>query len=168
MSRLGETVLYGTDGVCKVAEICKMKVGGKREEYYVLKPIHREGATVFVPLGNEALLSKMRPVLSREEILAILESVSREETVWIEDHAERKIEFQKILLGGDRRELLRMIRSIYLHRQSLQERNKRLRIGDEQMLRDAEKLLNDEFALVLDISQQQVPEFIRTHVEGNG
>ena len=165
MSRLGETVLYGTEGVCKVAEICKMKVGSKREEYYVLKPIHREGATVFVPVANEALLAKMRPVLSKEEIDALIDSVNGEAFVWIEDHAERKTEFQRILVGGDRRELLGMIRCLYLRRQQLTETGKRLRTNDDQMLRDAEKLLNDEFALVLNISQQEVPEYIRARVE---
>ncbi len=165
MSRLGETVLYGTEGVCKVAEICKMKVGSKREDYYVLKPIHREGATVFVPVANEALLAKMRPILSKEEIDTLIDSVNGEETVWIEDHTERKAEFQRILTGGDRRELLGMIRSLYLHRQELIEAGKRLRTNDDQMLRDAEKLLNDEFALVLNIPQNQVAEYIRSRVE---
>ena len=35
----------------------------------------------------------------------------------------------------------------------------------EQMLRDAEKLLNDEFALVLNIKPREVPEYIRSRLE---
>ena len=40
-----------------------------------------------------------------------------------------------------------------------------LRIADEQTLRDAEKLLNDEFAHVLHIPQQDVPDYIRSRME---
>lgn len=165
MSRLGETVLYGTEGVCKVAEICQMKVGHKKEEYYVLRPVHREGSTVFVPVNNESLLAKMRPLLSKEEINALIDGVNKEEKLWIEDAAERKTAFQSILTGGDRRELLCMIRLLYLRREMLQKAGKRLRTNDDQMLRDAEKLLNDEFALVLDIPQREVSEYIRSRIE---
>ena len=58
-----------------------------------------------------------------------------------------------------------MIRLLYLRREMLQETGKRLRTNDEQMLRDAEKLLNDEFALVLEIKEREVPEYIRSRVE---
>lgn len=165
MLQIGKTVLYGTEGVCTVAEICKMKVGGKREEYYVLKPVHRPNATVFVPANNEMLMAKVHPVLSREEIDALIDSVSGEEFLWIEDHNERKTEFQKILVGGDRRELLAMIRCLYLRRQQLYENGKRLRSNDDQILRDAEKLLNDEFSLILNIAPHEVAEYIRSRIE---
>ncbi len=165
MSMLGKTVIYGTEGVCEVTELCKMKIGSTRGEYYVLKPIHRPGATVFVPAANETLLAKMRPILSHDEIDALIDGAGAEGFDWPEDHAERKIRFQQILLGGDRQELLGMIRCIYLHRQQLHCSGKRLRSHDEQMLRDAEKLLNDEFALVLQIPQQDVPEYIRARLE---
>ena len=165
MLQIGATVLYGTEGVCTVAEICKMKVGGKREEYYVLKPVHRPNATVFVPANNEVLLAKVHPVLSKEEIDALIDGINGEDFLWIEDHAQRKTEFQKILLSGDRRELLRMIRCLYLQRQQLYENGKRLRSNDDQLLRDAEKLLNDEFALVLNIAPHEVAEYIRTRIE---
>lgn len=165
MAQVGQIVLYGTEGVCRISEICKMKVGHKREEYYVLRPVHREGATVFVPLNNQVLLEKMRPLLSKEEINGLIDAVSREQPIWIEDAAERKAEYQRILLSSGREELLRMIRSLYLRRSELRERGKHLRGSDEQMLRDAEKLLNDEFALVLEIDQREVPEYIRSRVD---
>ena len=121
-----------------------------------------------MPVNNQMLLAKMRPLLSVDEINAMLMDISREEECWIEDAAQRKTEFQRILLGGDRQELLRMIRTLYLHRQCLQEKGKRLRTNDDQMLRDAEKLLNDEFALVLGIKQREVPEYIRQRLEEAG
>ena len=165
MAQVGQIVLYGTEGACRISEICKMKVGHKREEYYVLHPIHREGSTVFVPLNNEALLSKMRPLLSREEIHELIDRVSLEEPFWIEDASERKVEYQRILLSTQREDLLRMIRALYQRRSQLRERGKHLRGSDEQMLRDAEKLLNDEFALVLEIKPREVPEYIQSRIK---
>lgn len=165
MYRIGETVLYGTEGVCTIIEVREMKISRETAQYYVLRPVYREGSTVFVPMNNQTLLAKMRPLLSVDEINAMLTDISSEGECWIEDASERKAEFQRILLGGDRQELLRMIRTLYLHRQRLQEKGKRLRTNDDQLLRDAEKLLNDEFALVLGIKQREVPEYIRSRVE---
>lgn len=164
MYQVGETVLYGTEGVCTIAEVREMKVGREKASYYVLQPVHREGATIFVPLQNETLLAKMRRLLSVDEIHALLARVCSEELVWIDDAAERKTEFHRILTAGDRKELLTMIRTLYLRRQSLQSRGKRLRTNDDQMLRDAEKLLNDEFALVLNINPREVPDYIRARI----
>ena len=166
MFQIGDTLLYGTEGVCKMEEICEMKVRSAKAKYYVLRPLFHDGATVFVPVDNEVLTAKMRPLLTVEEINALLEKVSSEKEIWIEDAAERKAEFQKILTGGDRSNILRMIRTLYLRRRALQEKGKRLRSSDEQMLRDAEKLLNDELALVLGISQREVPDYVRRRIEG--
>ncbi len=168
MFEIGETVLYGTEGVCKITEIMEMKCGSTRAKYYVLKPIHRDSATIYVPLNNERLLERMRRVLSAQEIDELLRSVTQEELAWIDDANERRQEYAKILTAGDRLDVVRLIRALYLRRQSLVAVGKHLRTSDEQLLRDAEKLLNDEFALVLDIPQREVPEYIRTHIENAG
>lgn len=167
MYQIGETVLYGTEGVCRISEMQEMKVSGKRKTYYVLKPVHREGATVFVPTDNDALLSKMRRILSAEEVDAIIRTAAAEELLWIDDPNERKLEYSKILTCGDRTSLVRLIRTLYLRREALRAVGKHLRSGDDQLLRDAEKLLNDEFALVLNIPQHDVPEYIRSRLEAS-
>jgi len=165
MFQIGQTVLYGLEGVCTIEERQKMKVGHTRAFYYVLRPVFRPNSTIFVPEDNEALLSKIRPILSREEIAQILHDAPEEELAWIEDPNERKTEYQRILTGGERLLLIRMIHVLLLHRQKLEKHGKHLRAADEQLLRDAQKLVHDEFALVLNISQNEVPEYIRSQIE---
>ena len=84
MLRDGEMVIYGTEGVCRIAGTESMKVGGTRAEYYVLKPVYRKNATVFVPKENERLVAKMRRVLSAEEIDRLLGAAAQEEVAWVE------------------------------------------------------------------------------------
>ena len=165
MYQAGETVFYGTEGVCRVEEIREMKVGGENAAYYVLRPIYREGSTVYVPVQNEQLVSRMRPLLTAKQIDDMIDEVNQTDEDWIDDAAERKAEFQRILVSADRRELLTMVRILYLRRQNLQTCGKRLRTNDEQMLRDAERLLDDEFSVVLNIKPREVPEYIRNRVK---
>ena len=80
------------------------------------------------------------------------------------DPNERKEAYAEILKSGDRCRIVRMIRALHLRRQELRSAGKQLRSGDDQLLRDAERLLHDEFALVLHIPQQEVPEYIRRKI----
>ncbi len=165
MYQVGETVLYGTEGVCKVAEICEMKMGSQKGRYYVLRPVYRVSATIYVPLTNETLVGRMKRVLSVSEVNTLLKNAAAFELPWIEDPNERKQSYSRILIDGDRREVVGLVRVLYLQRESLTANGRRMRASDDQILRDAEKLLNDEFALVLQIPQQEVPEYIRAHIE---
>lgn len=165
MYQAGETVFYGTEGVCRVEEIRDMKVGRETAAYYVLRPIYREGSVVYVPVQNELLVSRMRPLLTKKQIDRMIDEVNEEDEDWIDDASERKAEFQRILVSADRRELLSMVRVLFLRRQNLQTCGKRLRANDEQMLRDAERLLDDEFAVVLNIRPREVAEYIRSRVK---
>ncbi len=165
MYQVGETVFYGTEGVCRVEDIREMKINRETAEYYVLRPIYREGSTVFVPLLNEALVSRMRPLLTKKQIEKMIDEVNRADEEWIDDASERKAAYQQTLLSGNRRDILSMVRVLHLHRQELQSAGKRLRTNDEQMLRDAEKLLADEFSVVLNIKPREVGDYIHAKLK---
>lgn len=42
-------VVYGANGICRVDGIREEAFNGKKQEYFVLKPINSEGATIYVP-----------------------------------------------------------------------------------------------------------------------
>lgn len=165
MYEIGQTVMYGTEGVCVIEEVRVMKVGREKAEYYVLRPVRRGGATVFVPVQNPLLTAKMRELVTAEEIHSLLDELRRQEPRWIDDPNERKEEFRRIMAAGNCRELLAMARTLCVRRDVLQGINKRLRTNDEQTLRDAERLLSDEFSRVLEIEPQEVGAYIRSRLE---
>lgn len=165
MYQIGELVSYGTEGVCRVAELCEMKIGSQRGQYYVLKPVFRENATVYVPLENPRLLARMRRLHSVGEIDAILRAAVSESLPWIDDANERRQEYGKLLTENDSTRIVQLVRLLYLRRQELETAGKHLRSNDEQLLREAEKLLHDELAVVLQIPRQEVPAYIRSRIE---
>lgn len=165
MFQINDTVLYGAEGVFKVEEITVMDFAGEDKEYFVLKSLYNEGSTVFVPTDKEALLAKMRKILSREEIYEMIRNMPEEELIWIEDESERMQKYKDILMKGDHREIVRLIRTLYLHGQSLKEIGKNLHKVDERFLKDAERILYDEFAYVLNIKPNQVLPFIQEQIE---
>lgn len=160
MFREGDLVQYGVNGVCKITQICEENFCGKKEMYYILTPVTRSNNTVYVPLSNEALVGKMRRILQPEEIYAIIDAMPDEKADWIEDSAARKETFRTILKSGDCFRIMKMIKSLYLHKQELLENGKKLHAGDEQLFREAENILCEEFALVLHIQKDEVVPLI--------
>ena len=85
MFEIGEYIIYGNTGVCKVGEVTKMKAPGTKDDklYYSLEPVYDKGCRLFTPVDNEKV--KMRPVLTREEADALIEHIQEIDTLWVKD-----------------------------------------------------------------------------------
>lgn len=165
MFNIGDTVLYGATGVCQVTGKTEREIGNQKKEYFVLKPLSADKCTVFVPTDNEKLLCKARQILSREEIIDIIHRVPACDDIWIEDEKQRKETFSEIMHSGDRLRLMLLVRTLYRRSKQRASEGKRLHIGDERLLNEAERLLHNEFSAVLGISADSVADFITENIK---
>ena len=157
---MNESVLYGLQGVCRIVDVIQQEFDHHMCEYYVLQPVFEEKSTIFVPTQNEKLTAKMRPVLSKDEVLQMIRSMPNQQPNWIEQEAERKECYREVLARGNCEELIRMAKAIYFHQKKLQENGKKLHTADEHFLKDAEKALYEEFAYVLKMERKDVLPFM--------
>lgn len=159
-------VVYGMEGICQIIDIRNEKIGGQVKEYYILKPVYTEGSTIFVPTDNENLLKRMRHVLSVDEIHSLINSMPHIDIPVIEDSKERYEKFQSVLQKGDVKELVMLIKALYLVNEERINEGKKPYKSDEKIIALAEKLVCQEFALVLDIEPEDVVPFITGKLEG--
>lgn len=164
MLAIHSLVCYRQSGVCEIVGTETKTLAGQTQEYYVLKPLRSQGATVFVPVGNAQLEAAMRPLISREEIFRLVENIPGCHAVEEENPRTRKELFAAILNSGDHTELLALVQSIRQQREALQQEGKKLRIADDTAMKRAEALLNDEFSAVLGIPPAEVEAYIREAV----
>ena len=159
MLELNSTVFYGTTGVCIVERIEKKKIGRVFKEYYVLKPVAQCSSTVYVPTDNQTLLSKVRAVISVEEVNSLL---SNDETtnMWIENESERREVFANLVSAGSCRERLDLMKSIHKKQRELYENSKRLHLSDEKFFKEVSRIVCDEFEYVLKLTVKEVEELI--------
>ena len=160
MFQVNDMVLYGTNGVCRVVDIDERDCGGRMVEYYILKPIYASNSTVFVPVNNEKLTSKMRYVLTKEEIDAKIRAIPEVQEEWMDDGRARKEHFKDMVSRADTFELIQLIKMLIEHREKVVARGKKLHVADERMLQEAEKMICDEFSYVLGIPKEEVPSYI--------
>lgn len=162
---INDTILYGSYGICKIEDITKKTFNNTTVEYYVLKPAYDESSTIFIPTTNEALVKKMRRILSAEEVHALIKEIPSRPDIWIDDESERKQRFREIISNANRTELSSLIKTLYIHQQQQKSVGKKLRSGDERFFKEAEKLLNEEFAFVLNMDIEKVSPFILEQID---
>jgi len=117
MLAVGQTVVYGTQGVCMVKEISMLKLGKTKGEYYVLSPIDDPGSTVYVPTASEKLANKLRPVLTGSEANALIDEAANEPLDWITSDNERKTVCDDIVKNGSRKQLMQLVGMLYRRRE---------------------------------------------------
>ena len=160
----GDVVVYGAEGVCTVAGITEKKFGNEMVSYYVLEKVDKKDSLTYVPANNERSLSKMRHVLTKEEFIELF----KDETQfleWQEKDRDRQKTFKEVILFGNTRELISLIKTIYLRGQELRKVGKKLHICDERVFKDAEKIIKEEVAYVFGISKEEVHSFIVKSIE---
>ena len=164
MYSVGQMVVYGPHGVCKIIDECPMRVDKKKVDYFVLEPVDRPGARYYIPAKNDAALAKLSPVLSKDELDRLLSQAYNAEDIWVADENHRKALYRDLMNKGDRVALLCMIRSLYAHKRKQLEAGRKFHLCDENFLNDAEKLLSTEFALVLNIPPNEVGIYIQSRL----
>lgn len=164
IGKVGTHVLYGKMGVCFVKEITRMSCGsGSGDEYYVLAPVSDSRSSIYVPCANEELVTRMCPLLTRDEIDALLTGDGVSEMTWVDDRNERGTLYRSITSGNDRRALIRLIRCLCRKKEERQAAGKHLSSMDEGALQECVRLVEEEFSLVLSIPRRDVERYVEEH-----
>lgn len=160
MFQVGDKVAYGIHGICQILDVEARRVDGKTRSYFVLEPMEQPGARFYIPIDNPAAMSKLRHIISSKELEELLHSQQVRTDCWIEAENPRKQRYRELISSCDRAELVQMIHSIYGRKKEQAALGRKLHLCDENFLRDAEKLLNAEFSLVLGIEPSEVKPYI--------
>lgn len=164
---VGDTIMYGSTGVCEIEDIRREKFDETERTYYVIKPLNHEDATIYCPVDSQK--AHIRKLLTAEQIDALIRIMPGAEMEWIENDQLRKEKFDEILKRGDHEELVKLIKVLYFNREEKARTGKKFHIADEKAMKEAESILYGEFAHVLKIRPDQVVPFIMGQLgDGDG
>lgn len=158
---VGEKVLYNVNGVCEITE----KVFGSTAiKYYVLKPINNGDSTIFVPVNNEKLVGKMKRLMTQSQIDKIISEVSEQQPHWNVDDVTRKEAYKTAISLGNIRDILFLLKSIWIHSVIQNNKGRKLHIMDEMYLREAEKIIREEISTVVGVEQDAVIPYLKEKI----
>ena len=165
MYQTGDRVVYGSHGVCCVASFEERVIDRKIVQYLALEPVGQEGARYLVPTHNPAAMAKLRKMLTKQEMETLLHSDAVRADAWIRDENTRKQTYRELIAGGDRAKLMAMVHAIYRHKAEQTSAGKKVHLCDENFLRDAEKLLSGEVAIVMEMEYDRAREYLRQQLK---
>ncbi|MEN6328583.1 MAG: CarD family transcriptional regulator [Syntrophomonas sp.] len=165
MFKVNDYVVYGLTGVCQIADIRKDNYNNSNEiEYYVLNPVYSNNmTTIMVPVNNPNIM--MRAISTKDDVLSLIAKMPDiETTTWIDNDMQRTNNYKVALRTGRTEEWVKIIKTLYLEKNARSVIGKKFSKTDEEMLNTAEKYLNEEFALALNISPNEVIPYILEHI----
>lgn len=162
MFNIGDLIIYSGEGVCRVEEIGNPVIGGKVAErlYYTLAPMYRTGR-VLAPVEGKVF---MRPVITREEAMSLIEAIPDTAAEVCEERNLRCLteHYQTQIQMYDPVQLVRVIKSVRMKRELALSRGKKLGQIDERFMHRAEEMLYGELAVALEIRKSDVVGFIES------
>lgn len=165
MYQIGEQVVYGVHGVCRVVDQEERLVDRKRLTYLALEPVGQGGSRYLVPTHNAAAMAKLKHMLSREELAALMDSEEVRKNGWISDENQRKQTYRELISSGDRAKLMQMVRTLYRHKAAQSAAGRKVHLCDDNFLRDAEKLLLGEVCVVMEMDADQAKQYLRSKLK---
>lgn len=165
MYQVGQYIVYGFEGVCRVEAIGPVDIKGTRQDvdYYTLTTVYQNGK-LYIPVESGAY---SRPVITREQADQLIADMPNIDAEVIEINNVRLLteRYQAFLKSNDCREWVKLIRSIRAKCVKAAEKGRRLGQVDERCLKQAEEKLHAELAIALDIPVKEVRDYITKTLE---
>ncbi len=167
MFEIGDYIVYGSEGVCRVVTIGPVPVASmdQSKAYYTLSPVYHTGV-IYAPADARV---PMRPMLTRDEAFALIRSISDipEALELPSDPKRAAAEYRSCLQTNDCKKLLRLIRAVYKKRALAAALGRGFGQTDDRFFKRAKELLYGELALSLDMPVERVADEIAREINEN-
>jgi CarD family transcriptional regulator len=161
MFKVNDYIMYGSMGVCQVIDISKEKylnLSSGEIECYVLQTVYNNKMTIKIPVNNTKV--SMRKIITKDDVLSLISTISESETTWINDDRRRNANFKAALKTGTSEDLIKIIKTLHIEKKEKSAVGKKLRKMDEDIIKAAKKQIYEEFSIALNISPDEVGPFI--------
>lgn len=165
MYELGDYIIYGNHGVCRIEGIGSLNMSGvdKSIECYTLQPVFTKASTLYTPINNEKV--SMRKVISNDEALELLNKIPGVPLLWIENDKQREETYKKALRDRDCMDWVKIIKTLHVRKQERLSQGKKLTFTDEKYLGIAQDFLYGELSVALDIDKDEAEKLVIDQLE---
>ncbi len=165
MFEIGDYIIYGNNGVCKVVEIGPIQLTNSKNDklYYTLEPVYETGSKVYTPVGNKKVL--MRRVISKEEAIDLIDSIPNIEFDIDLTAKEREQKIKESLKTIDSEEWIKILKALHHTKEKRQADGKTLTSSDEKYLKATKECLFGELAVALGKEIEEIEDYILNRIK---
>jgi CarD family transcriptional regulator len=155
---VGDKVVYPHHGAGAVIKKEKRDVSGLMCQCLTIQILHN-GMTVMVPVDS-ANTAGLRKAIGKSDVNDVIAVLRREETQMPSNWSLRLKHNSGKLKDGALFEVAEVVRNLSLREQELHEQEKRLSVGDKQMLNRAKKILASELMYARGLDETEADNFL--------
>ena len=160
MYKIGDKVVHSREGLSTIVSIVTMA----DREYFVVHSDKGGSENIYVLTSNTNNI--IRPIMSKEEALDILNYIKTVRAEFISNTKQRRDQYKKRLLSGSVYDLAYLATQLYFfHYYNANGQVVKLGPTDVQMLKDAESILFDEFALSFNLPREGVRDYVENYLK---
>jgi CarD family transcriptional regulator len=160
MFSVGELLIYGTSGVCRVDEICSSPFDAADTRlFYKLTPTpDRANLVIYTPIDNEKVI--MRPLMSEADARELLASISEIGIIEVPLEKKRRDIYRELVATAEPRTYVSIIKTVAQRREEFKRTRRRLPDIDNDAEHTAKSSLYGELAAVLGLSREEIHNMI--------
>lgn len=162
MFSVGDYVVHGNSGVCKVDEIQTIDSGGSERNYYILIPLYTSGSRLFVPVDSKKVVT--RAVMTKNDAEKLISDFNNIDELLVENDKKREEVYKEALRSCDCRQWIQLIKTSYHRNQTRLMNGKKATTSDERYLQMAEDNLFGELAIPYNMTKSEVEEYFISKV----
>lgn len=166
MYKVGDLILYGNNGVCRIADITTRSFSETDQEqlYYIIKPLYQD-CMISTPVN--AVRVFMRPIITKDEAERLIDKIPSVCAKEYHSPVLRQLteHYEASLQSHDCEDLIELTMSLYMKKQTAEQQKRKFGAVDERFMKRAEDLLFGELAAALGIEKDKVPEYIAERLE---
>ena len=166
MFGIGEYVVYGNNGVCKITDIGPLYPAGDDEEtmdYYTMVPCYIKDSEVCTPVDNNRVV--IRAIMTKDEASHLIEDIEDIDLLVVEEEKKRELIYKQTLLSCDPYKIAGMLRGIGQRIVERKAEGKKVTSSDAKYYRLAEDSLYGELAISLGIEKDDVKKLVEKEEE---
>ena len=160
MFSVGDKIVYGENGVCTVAKVAPLDHAGASpgKLFYHLEPLIGSG-TYYTPVDSGAF---MRPVISREEVEALIDAMPSIEPAICRDNRFNHVDafYKELFRQHSCEALVAIVKGL---RERMNEKKTKSSRAESTMRR-ARDMLHGELSIALDMDISEVEPYIMERI----
>ena len=158
--KIGDMVLTVANGICCISDEVEMDMSGSgMKKYYILIPENDKATKLFIPVENA--WERIRPAMTKEQALHLLEHVEEFDKLIIENEKEREKMYKEALRSSDPLLLIASIKNIVARIKEREAEGKKSTVIDDKYFKLTMHKLHAELAYALGCSENEITEMMK-------
>ncbi|MBR4358443.1 MAG: CarD family transcriptional regulator [Butyrivibrio sp.] len=158
MLNVGDCVIYGSHGLCKVRDILvpAFLEKGNEKQYYMMVSAVDAGSVIYVPV--EGAEDKVRDVMSADDAEELICEIEDVDELDLPDGKKAEPEITGIIKRNIADEMMSLVKSLHKIKAMREAEGKKFAALNEKYLNMAEKLLYTEMAFSLKTEKETIKD----------